>query len=68
LPQFRETLLGGALVAHGALEAQALNDRLDLDRLAVEGRHTEIMTLAALDAWASCWQARLDRARTGRQR
>ena len=68
LPQLREALLEGCLVSHGVLASTDLSDRLDLDHLAVHGRHGEVMALAALEAWARCWQIRLDRARKGRHR
>lgn len=67
LPRLRETLLGGCLVAHGAADERTLAAQLDLDALAVHGGHGEVMALAALEAWASRWQIRLDRARRARQ-
>ena len=67
LPRLRETLLGGCLVAHGAADERALDAQLDLDTLAVHGGHGDVMALAALEAWASRWQVRLDRARRARQ-
>jgi asparagine synthase (glutamine-hydrolysing) len=68
LPELRETLLEGRLVARGVLDARVLSNTLDLDRLAVQGRHGEIMALAALELWARCWQTRLDRAGLARHR
>jgi asparagine synthase (glutamine-hydrolysing) len=68
LPELRGTLIEGCLVAHGVLDARALGDLLDLDQLAVHGRHGDVMALAALEVWARCWQRRLDRARLARHR
>ena len=54
----RDYLLGGALAEAGLIRPD-LDDQLSRDAMVWKGGHSELLTLALIEAWVRRWKARL---------